>query len=159
MINAYDILRKHFGVEQKLVLVGKGGFGWEKIKDEIDKHSFKNDIIVTGFVSEQDKWSLLRNASIFVFPTNYEGFGLPVLEAQQVGVPVVTSANSSLKEIAGESAMLVDAKVASDIAEKINALNTNENLRQEIIEKGFKNIERFDWDKCARLVAKVVVKF
>ncbi len=159
IINAYDVLRKHFGVTQKLVLVGKGGHGWEDIRDEILKHSFVDDIIVTGFVSEEEKWALLRNASVFLFPTNYEGFGLPVLEAQQVGVPVVTSNNSSLKEIAKDSALLVNPTNVYDIAEKINALLTNQELKQEMINRGFKNIERFDWDKCARLVAKVLVKF
>ncbi|XLQ20485.1 MAG: glycosyltransferase family 4 protein [Candidatus Moraniibacteriota bacterium] len=159
ILNAYDILRKHFGITQKLVLVGKGGFGWEKIQNEIEEHSFVDDIIITGFVPSDEKWALLRNASVFVFPTNYEGFGLPVLEAQQVGVPVVTSGNSSLKEIARDSAALVNPALASDIAEKINVLVTNDAMRSEIIDRGFKNIERFSWDKCARLTAKVLIKF
>lgn len=159
ILNAYDILRKHFGVMQKLVLVGKGGHGWERIEQEIQEHSFANDIIVTGFVSEEEKWALLRNTSVFVFPTLYEGFGLPVLEAQQLGVPVVTSNNSSLKEISQKSALLVDPLLAPDIAEKMNVLITNMEVRNEIIKNGFENINRFDWDRCARLVAKVVTKF
>jgi len=159
IINAYEILRRHFGITQKLVLVGKGGYGWDKIADEIDTHSFRRDIIVTGFVSEEEKWALLRNASVFVFPTLYEGFGLPVLEAQQAGVPVVTSNNSSLKEIAKTSAFLVDPVIASDIAEKINLLLTNEKARHDAVTRGFENIKRFDWNRCARLVAKVLIKF
>ena len=159
IINAYEILRRHFGITQKLVLVGKGGYGWDKIASEIDVHPFREDIIVTGFVSENEKWALLRNASVFVFPTLYEGFGLPVLEAQQLGVPVVTSNNSSLKEIAKTSAFLVDPIIASDIAEKVNLLLTNEKARHDAITRGFENIKRFDWNRCARLVAKVLIKF
>jgi glycosyltransferase involved in cell wall biosynthesis len=159
ILNAYDILRKHFGITQKLVLVGKGGHGWERIEQEIKEHSFVKDIVVTGFVSEYEKWALLRNASVFVFPTLYEGFGLPVLEAQQLGVPVVTSDNSSLKEIAQKSALLVDPNKPSDIAEKVNVLLTNMSVRNAIIKNGFANLSRFDWDRCARLVAKVIIKF
>ncbi len=159
IINAYEILRRHFGITEKLVLVGKGGYGWNKIASEIDMHPFRKDIIVTGFVSENIKWALFRNASVFVFPTLYEGFGLPVLEAQQLGIPVVTSNNSSLKEIAKTSAFLVDPIIASDIAEKINLLLTNKKARHDAITRGLKNIERFNWDRCARLVAKVLIKF
>jgi len=159
IINAYEILRRHFGVTHKLVLVGKGGYGWDKIASEIDVHPFLKDIIVTGFVAEDEKWALLRNASVFVFPTLYEGFGLPVLEAQQLGVPVVTSNNSSLKEIAKSSAFLVDPIIASDIAEKINILLINKKARHDAVTRGFENIKRFDWDRCARLVAKVLIKF
>jgi len=159
IINAYEILRRHFGATQKLVLVGKGGYGWDKISSEINAHPFVNDIIVTGFVPEEEKWALLRNASVFVFPTLYEGFGLPVLEAQQLGIPVVTSNNSSLKEITKASAFLVDPIIASDIAEKINILLTNDKARHDAITRGFENIKRFNWDRCARLVAKVLIKF
>lgn len=159
IINAYEILRRHFTIDQKLVLVGKGGHGWERIAKEIDEHSFKKDIIVTGFVSEEAKWALMRNASAFVFPTLYEGFGLPVLEAQQLGVPVVTSRNSSLREVAKKSALLVDPMQPSDIAEKINMLLTNQKVRKDIISLGFENLKRFNWDRCAKLVAKVVTKF
>ncbi len=159
IVNAYEILRKHFGVTQKLVLVGKSGHGWDRIEQEVAKHSFAEDIIITGFVESEEKWALLRNASVFVFPTLYEGFGLPVLEAQQLGVPVVTSNNSSLKEISKKSALLVNPLLASDIAEKMNILITDNNMRNTIVQSGFENIKRFNWDRCARLVAKVVVKF
>jgi len=159
IINAYEILRRHFLVTQKLVLVGKGGYGWNRIKDEIAQHPFAKDIIVTGFVSAEEKWALLRHASVFVFPTLYEGFGLPVLEAQQLGVPVVTSHNSSLREIAKKSALLVNPQEASDIAEKINMLVINADLRSTIVQRGSENLKRFDWDRCAQLVAKVIVKF
>jgi glycosyltransferase involved in cell wall biosynthesis len=159
IIKAYEIARKQFGLTQKLLLVGKAGHGWKNIRNEILEHPFADDIIVTGFVLNEEKWALFRNASVFVFPTNYEGFGLPILEAQQLGVPVITSNNSSLKEIGRDSVLLVNPKMPEDIACKMNALFTNNQLRQEIINRGFENIKRFDWDKCARLVSKVVVKF
>ncbi len=159
ILKAFEIIRRHFLLSHKLVLVGKGGHNWERIKEEINHHPFVSDIVLTGFVSEEEKWALLRQASVFAFPTFYEGFGLPILEAQQLGVPVVTSHNSSLKEIARDSALLVDPQKASDIAEKIHTLIADEEMRKKIIAKGFENLARFDWDRCARLVAKVLTKF
>lgn len=158
ILNAYEILKRHFLIPHKLVLVGKGGYGWDRIEKEIAEHPFSNDIVVTGFVGEEEKWSLMRHAAVFVFPTLYEGFGLPILEAQQLGVPVVTSDNSSLTEVAKDSALLVDPLQASDIAEKIKQLLTDQKIRDEMIQRGFKNIERFTWKRCARLVTKLMFR-
>lgn len=157
ILKAYEILRRHFLVPHRLVLVGKGGFGYERICEEIAQHPFKNDIILTGFVSVEEKWALLRHAAVFVFPTLYEGFGLPVLEAQQVGVPVVTSCNSSLREIAQDSALLVDPYSAADIAEKTHTLLVDQNVRDAAIACGLENIKRFTWERCARLVTKMLL--
>ncbi len=158
ILNAYEILKKHFLVPHKLVLVGKGGYGWDRISQEIAEHPFAYDIVLTGFVSTEEKFTLLRHASICLFPTLYEGFGLPILEAQQVCVPVITSNNSSLKEIALDSALLVDPYVVSDIAEKINMLITNDQLRAQIIQKGLENCDRFTWERSAQLVTKMILR-
>lgn len=158
IIKAYEILRSHFRIFHRLVLVGKSGFGFEKIEEEIAQHAFKQDIVLTGFVSEDEKWSLMRHAAVFVFPTLYEGFGLPILEAQQIGVPVVTSRNSSLKEVARDSALLVEPSSATDISEKIFQLLSDEQLRIHVVEKGFVNIQRFTWQRCAQLVTKMIFR-
>ncbi len=158
ILRAFEIMKKHFALGHKLVLVGKGGYGWDAISHEIEQHAFAKDIIVTGFVGEEEKWSLFRHAAVFVFPSLYEGFGLPVLEAQQIGVPVVTSNNSSLREVAQKSALLVDPMNASDIAQKMHDVIVDQSLRQEMIARGLKNIERFTWERHARLVAKMMMR-
>ena len=158
ILKSFEIMKRHFALGHKLVLVGKGGYGWDRISEEIKEHPFTKDIIVTGFVGEEEKWSLLRHAAVFVFPSLYEGFGLPVLEAQQLGVPVVTSNNSSLREVAKNSAALVDPKNVQDIAQKVNDLIVNEKFRQDVIARGFENTKRFTWEKCANLVVKMVMR-
>lgn len=158
ILKAYEILRRHFLVQQRLILVGKGGYGFAKINEEIAQHPFREDIVLTGFVSEQEKWALLRHATVFVFPTLYEGFGLPILEAQQVGVPVVTSRNSSLREIAKQSALLADPLSAADIAECVYRLLSDEQLRMRVVQSGYANIQRFTWQRCAHLVAKMIFR-
>ncbi len=157
ILKAFEILKSHFHIPHKMVLVGRAGHGWEDIKVELASHPNREDIVMTGFVKEQEKWALMRYASTFVFPTFYEGFGLPVLEAQQLDVPVVTSQTSALGEIARKSALLVDPKNTTQIAEYIYSTLTDKKILEEIVVAGRKNVERFSWQKCARLTAKVIL--
>ncbi len=140
----------------KLILAGGRGFGWEKIAQAISASKYKDDIILKGYVSEEEKNKLLRNSRIFLFPSFYEGFGLPVLEAQAAGVPVVTSNNSCLPEIAGAGAMLVDPKNSFEIAGALEKVLSSEELRQDLIKAGFENIAKFSWEKCARETLNVL---
>ena len=108
-------------------------------------------------MSDEDKFCLMADADAFLFPTFYEGFGLPILEAQSVGTSVVTSSISSMPEVAGDSAVLVDPKDANAVAEAAYKLISNESHKNDIIEKGYRNIKRFSWEKCAREVGAVIL--
>ncbi len=156
ILQAYEMLREHFHITQKLVLAGKGGYGYDDIVREIHRHPFKEDIILTGFISAKQKSALLAQAGVFVFPSLYEGFGLTILEAQHCGVPVVTASSSSLGEIAKESALLVDPHVPADLAEKIYLLLSDEDVRNDLIKKGTQNVKRFSWERAAELTAKMI---
>lgn len=145
------------GLPHKLVLAGGDGFGAEKLKKQIEKSRFSTDIVLKGYVSEEEKAALLRNASAFVFPSFYEGFGLPILEAQAAGVPVLTSNLSSMPEVAGEGgALLVDPKKVEEIAEKMYKIVSDENLRKKLVAEGLKNVGRFSWKKCAEETLRVL---
>ncbi len=109
-----------------------------------------------GYVSEEEKWQLLAGADIFLFPSFYEGFGLPVLEAQTVGVPVVTSYGSCLPEIAGQGALFVNPANPAQIAEAVKQVIDDKLLRDKLIQLGYANVKRFDWEKCARETLKVL---
>jgi len=161
ILKAYEVLRGHFDIPQKLVLAGKEGNGWQEILNAIEAHPFRGDIILTGFISAEEKWSLLDGASVFLFPTLYEGFGLPVLEAQQIGVPVVTSKTSSLGEITTKrggdpSAMLVDPYDPAAIAEATHKLLTDQKQRDGVIVQGTQNALRFTWRRTADLTTKII---
>ncbi|MCX6766256.1 MAG: glycosyltransferase family 1 protein [Candidatus Moranbacteria bacterium] len=156
IIEAFEILKKKYKISQKLILVGKFGFGGEKIKGKIDSSACKSDMILTGYVSDEDKFYLLSNADVFLFPTFYEGFGLPILEAQSVGTPVIASDTSSMPEVANDSAVLVDPKDANAIAEAAHKLISDESYKNDIIEKGLENVKRFSWEKCALEVSSLL---
>lgn len=118
----------------------------------------KNDIIRTGFVSEKELSGLYTLAGLFCMPSFYEGFGIQILEAMACGCPVVTSNVSSLPEVAGEAAVLVDPYSIDQIASGIKKLIEDEKYRQQIIKTGFVQAKKFSWEKTARETIKVYEK-
>jgi glycosyltransferase involved in cell wall biosynthesis len=157
IIEAFEFLKSKYNVPYKLVLAGNFGYGAERIKNKIKGSKHEEDIIQVGYVSDEEKRALLRGAGVFLFPTFYEGFGLPIVEAQSVGVPVVTSNVSSMPEVAGDGAVLVDPKKSENIAEAAYKLMTDKEARDDIINKGHENVKRFSWDACAREVSKLLI--
>jgi len=159
IIEAYDKLRrKNSAISNKLVLVGGRGFGFEKIAKEISSSVFKKDIILKGYVGENEKNDLWKNSAVFLFPSFYEGFGLPVLEAQGFGIPVITSNVSCLPEIAGRGAVFADPKNSGEITEMLEKVLTDEMLYRNLIRAGLENVKRFSWEKCARETLEVLTK-
>ena len=150
MVEAFEKFKETTGLSHQLVLAGKPGYGYSEIKKQISKSKYQTEIHELGYVTEQEKWELLKNAEIFLFPSLYEGFGLPVIEAQSVGVPVITSNTSSLPEIAGEGALLINPLSPDDLALAMERLIKNQEKRADIIEKATRNVERFSWERCAK---------
>lgn len=153
IIRAFEILKAKYKIPHQLILAGKFGHGKEDIKKHLSDSSYKSDIILTGFVSDEKKQALLKSADVFLFPSFYEGFGLPILEAQNFGVPVLTSNSSSMPEVAGDGALLIDPDSPEQIAEAAFRLISDKALRDGIIKKGRENVQKFSWDKCGDSVA------
>lgn len=156
IIEAFEILKEKYHIPHALVLVGKPGFGYEATRNKLQETRYTGEIVELGYVNEEEKWELLQNADVFLFPTLYEGFGIPVLEAQSVGVPVVTSRISSLPEVGGAGAVYCDPLKTESIVEAIYTLVSNTGLRGDILEKAAQNIKRFSWAECAREIACVL---
>lgn len=120
--------------------------------------SLKNRVKFTGFVNDNELSCIYNLATLFVFPSIYEGFGIPPLEAQACGCPVVCSDIESLSEVCGDSALYFDPYSPDDILDKILKLYDNKTLQKKFIEKGFKNIQRFAWKKSAENLIKLLQK-
>ncbi len=131
-----------------LVLVGKEDYFYLRLKAEVNKKKVEG-VIFPGFVSDQDLSVVYQQALLYVFPSLYEGFGLPPLEAMQRGVPVICSNSTCLPEILGEAAFFVDAKVKEEITTAILKVFHDETLRKELILKGHKQVEKYSWEKMA----------
>lgn len=159
IISAFEILKEKYKISHKLVLAGRFGYGEEDIKDKINDSKYKNEIIVPGFIRDEDKGELIKNAEVFLFPTFYEGFGLPILEAQSLGVPVVTSNISSLSEVGGESVFYADPQEPEIIADAVFELISDQNLKDAIIRKGHENVKRFSWEKCTDQITELLTNY
>lgn len=153
-INAINIRRSNL---QKYVLYVGNNYphknlerlklAFEKIKQDGLNYEL---VLITKFVSEQELDNLYKNASLFVFPSLYEGFGLPSLEAMKRGVPVASSNATCLPEILGDAAIYFNPLNVDDIAEKIQKILIDRELREKLIKEGFERIKKYDWQKMAK---------
>jgi glycosyltransferase involved in cell wall biosynthesis len=135
---------KKMGVQ--LLIAGGRGWLYQDLVAEVDKH---DSVRLVGFVEDRDLPALYRHAALFAFPSLYEGFGLPVLEAMASGIPVVCSNSSSLPEVAGCAALLVDPLNTDAWAAALSQVLEDEGLRAEMIEQGVLQAARFDWVRSA----------
>ncbi|MDD3711206.1 MAG: glycosyltransferase family 1 protein [Patescibacteria group bacterium] len=135
---------------EKLVLIGSAGFGYDEMRYMIEELCLENDVIILGWVDEVDLPFIFNKAQIFIFPSLYEGFGIPVLQAMACGAPVLLSNIEVLQEVAQDNALFFDRFDPIDLSEKISNILNNEDLRRELISKGLSHSKNFSWEKCAR---------
>lgn len=151
VIKAFELYQKQNNSELHLVIVGSKGMDseWSKtIRDMIQKSSYEKQIVNLGYTTSEKLRALYRDAFCFLFPSFYEGFGIPNLEAMQLGCPVITSNLGAMKEVCGQAALFVDPGNLDEIANGIKSLQDTK-LRSEIIQRGITHASSFTWKKCA----------
>ncbi len=133
-----------------LVLAGKKGWLYEPLFAQMQQLGLGKRVHFTGYVPKEDLPGLISGAHLFVLPSLYEGFGMPVLEAMACGTPVICSNVSSMPEVAGDAAILVNPHDAAELVQALQRLLHDDALRRNLVQKGQKQVERFSWEKCAR---------
>ncbi|HPU30014.1 MAG TPA: glycosyltransferase family 1 protein [Syntrophorhabdaceae bacterium] len=156
LIKAYSILPQSFQKELPLFIVGYEGWN-NKVVDEMIKKN-KNILILDSVSNNNELAELYKNASVFVFPSFYEGFGFPPLEAMACGCPVVVSNTSSLPEVCGDAAYYVDPHNTESIAKGIISVVEDTDLRKNMIQKGLERVKLFTWKKSAHKHQEVFKK-
>ncbi len=158
IIEAYEAYRD--GTKDAIHLVIGGGAGWKSrpILKAAKQSKYAKEIHLIGYVSEEQKAGLYRTAQVFVFPSFYEGFGLPVLEAMAAGCPVITSHTSSLPELVQDAALLIDPYNVNDSAQAIRQVLSSHTLRQNMIKRGKERAKEFSWEKTARKTQEILSK-
>lgn len=144
----YRLLKK--GIETKLVLIGKLGYGFKEISQKVESLGLSQHVIFLGYVPEGDLIKFYNAADLFVFPSLYEGFGLPPLEAMACGSPVVSSNTSSLPEVIGDAGITLDPDDCGGFTEAMYQILVSESLKDEMREKSLKRAKQFSWEKTAR---------
>ena len=150
LLEAYSLLPYSIKEEYSFFIVGAKGWGKEDICSIVEYLGIKKYVKILGYLSDKELANTYKEASLFVMPSLYEGFGLPLLEAMSVGVPVITSNRSSMPEIVGEAAVLVDPYSVDSIKEGIEKVLTDEKLRSLLSSAGLKQSKNFSWKKAAK---------
>ncbi|XRP97069.1 glycosyltransferase family 4 protein [Methanocaldococcus sp. 16A] len=154
LIQAFYKLKKQ-GINHKLILTGIKRYKYKSIFETIEKLNLQKDVIFTGYVPDEDLPGLYNAADLFVYPSLYEGFGLPPLEAMACGTPVITSNTSSLPEVVGDAGIMVNPYDVDELAKAMYEVLTNDGLREELSKKGLERAKLFSWKKCAEEHLKV----
>lgn len=162
VVKAYNALQEYAREKNqklekyKLVIAGEKGWLSEKIYSEISASKHKNNIQVINFVADEDKEYVYNLASFFVYPSFFEGFGFPPLEAMKCGVPVIASNNSSLPEIIGNAGILIDNEKPDEIFRAMREILENTKLREILVKKGLEKSKEFNWRKTAKKTLHII---
>lgn len=155
LVKVFSRLKAKESIPHKIVIVGKEDFKTKEILQDIKAVDCLQDVVFTGFVDDPDLPYLYSGASVFVYPSLFEGVGLPVFEAMSCGTPVVTSKTTSLEEIVEDAGLLVDPLNEEELAEAIFRLIQDENLRKDYVERGLSKVKPFTWEEHAKRTLEI----
>lgn len=157
LIEAFSSYKTIHNTEHHLVIVGRPAWNFDQIQKAYNSSPFKHEIHMYHDIKDEAK-EMLASAEALIYISTFEGFGIPILEAFSSGVPVITSNISSMPEVAGDAAILVDPTDTSEIVEAMHSIVSDDSRREQLIEKGFERTNDFDWDRTAEVVYDSIVK-
>lgn len=159
MIQAFDIFKKMTSSDVQLIICGRFGWLTGEVKMAFEQAEYAKDIIFKGYLPDAEVAELTAGAMAFVYVSCFEGFGIPILEAMYCDVPIITSNTSSMPEIAGRAALLVNPESVNDIAQAMIRIASDEHLRADLIKKGRQQRQLFSWEKTADIIYEHLEKF
>jgi glycosyltransferase involved in cell wall biosynthesis len=157
LLRAFAEWKKRCGSGHKLVLVGTGK-QWKSQEDFrlIKQPGIAEHVVLVEYVSDEDLVGIYNLADLLIYPSLYEGFGLPILEAMACGCPVITSKVSSMPEVAGDAAILIDPEDEVGLCGAIDRVLVQPRLRQDLIAKGFERVQQFSWQRAATQTLQII---
>ena len=156
LLKAFSLFKKRQRSNMKLLIAGRLAWDYDKITEKIETYKFRQDVKLLGYMSEAALAKLVAAAYALVFPSYFEGFGVPILEAMQSHVPVITSNTSSMPEVGEDAALYADPTDAADIADQMKRIFTNENLRDQLVEKGKVVAAKYTWQRTSELMWQAI---
>lgn len=158
LIKAYAILPDYLKTDYLLMICGKKGWFFEEIFGAVKELKLEKKVIFTGYVPDEDLSFLMNGAEVFVYPSLYEGFGIPLLEAMACGTPVISSKVSSLPEVVGDAGILINPNNVEELSDAILRVLSNSELRAQLSEKGLRQASKFSWEKTAMKIVEIYNK-
>ena len=158
LLKAFSVLKKKQKSNIKLILAGRLAWKNQSFIEALKTYKYRDDVVVTGYLPEHELVELTASAYALVYPSLWEGFGVPVLEAMRCEVPVITSRDSAMQEIAGDAALYADPESFHELAEQMMLLYKDERLRQQLIQKGKSLEANYTWDRTAKLLWETLMK-
>jgi glycosyltransferase involved in cell wall biosynthesis len=156
LLKAFSIFKKRQKSNWKLVLAGRLAWKYKHFVESLETYKYREDVVLTGYLDEKELVKIVAAAYGLVYPSLWEGFGVPVLEAMRC--PVITSERSAMQEVAGDAALYINPSDHTDIAEKMMLLYKDENLRNRLIQKGKIICNEYSWDISAGLLWQTIMK-
>jgi glycosyltransferase involved in cell wall biosynthesis len=157
LIEAFSSYKATHNTEHHLVIVGRPAWNFHQIQKAYNFSPFKHEIHMYHDVKDEAK-EMLASAIALIYISTFEGFGIPILEAFSSGVPVITSNTSSMPEVAGDAAIVIDPNDTNEIVEAMHSIVSDESRREQLISKGFERTNDFDWDRTAEIVYNCLMK-
>jgi glycosyltransferase involved in cell wall biosynthesis len=157
LIKAYEQLPRKISDKYDLVLVGEKKEKHEVVLDYWQRSAKKENIKVLGYVQDMRLKALYQRASLFVYPSKYEGFGMPIVEAMLAGIPVLSADVAALREIGGEAVLYFDVRKPKQMRDKMMELLVNKDLQKQLIRKGLARAKLFNWDKYEDLLENLSI--
>lgn len=158
LIKSFVIIKRKYP-DYKLVIVGKKGWKYHQVENALKHFKLEKDVIFPGYLEDSELQKIYALAKVFVFPSLYEGFGIPPLEAMASGCPVVSSNVASLPEVVDQGGLLIDPKNALKIADAVCSLIENEDVRNMMVERGRAQAAKFSWEESAKKALEVFNSF
>lgn len=157
LLKAFSVFKKRQKSGMKLVIAGRLAWKYEGFLNSLKSYKYRDDVVLTGYVTRETITSLTASAYAMVYPSLFEGFGVPPLESMRSGVPVITSKNTAMQEICGDAALYADPNAPADIASQMMLVYKDEDLRKEMIAKGIEQAKKYNWNLTAELLWQSIV--
>lgn len=158
LLKAFSIFKKRLKTNMQLIIAGRLAWKFDEFVEGLKTYKYRQDVKLLGYLPQQELINLTASAYALIYPSFFEGFGVPPLEAMNCGVPVIASSVSSIPEICGDAALFVNPQSIEDIAEKMMLLYKDEQLRNNLIAKGTVQAKKYSWDKTADLLWQSIEK-